>query len=115
MEERIRNLIGKHPLSRKVLLEFFSDEKEAEKTLNRMIADGEVALHRDKLYLPEQIGLKKARIVSVRNHFAFASLSDEEEDVYIDQTDLHGAFPDDVVYQFIFHNPISAVFMGEHG
>lgn len=31
MEERIRNLIGKHPLSRKVLLEFFSDEKEAEK------------------------------------------------------------------------------------
>ena len=23
--------------------------------------------------------------------------------------------PDDVVYQFIFHNPISAVFMGEHG
>lgn len=63
-----------------------------------MIAGGEVALHRDKLYLPEQIGLKKARIVSVRNHFAFASLSDEEEDVYIDQTDLHGAFPDDVVY-----------------
>lgn len=98
MEERIRNLIGKHPLSRKVLLEFFSDEKEAEKTLNRMIVGGEVALHRDKLYLPEQIGLKKARIVSVRNHFAFALLSDEEEDVYIDQTDLHGAFLDDVVY-----------------
>lgn len=23
--------------------------------------------------------------------------------------------PDDIVYQFIFHNPISAVFMGEHG
>ncbi len=109
MKDRIRNLIGKHPLSKKVLLEFFSDAKEAEKTLDDLIAAGEVAIHKNKLYLPEQIGLKKARIVSIKDHFAFASLSDEEEDVYIDRGDLHGAFLDDIVFLKI-HGSAGEVF-----
>ena len=42
MEERILNLLKKHALSRKVILEFFSSTFETNKALDNLISKGEV-------------------------------------------------------------------------
>ncbi len=97
MKQRILALLKKHSLSRKVILEFFSDEKEVNKTLDELIDEGEIVYHNHKFYLPNQLDLIKGKIVSIKDTYSFASI-EGEEDGYINNNSLNGAFIDDIVY-----------------
>ena len=98
MKERILNLLKKHPLSRKIILEFFSNENETNKTLSQLIEEGEIIFYNHKFYLPSQLNLKKAKIVAIKDRYSFASFFDQEDDAYINNQNLNGAFLDDIVY-----------------
>ena len=98
MEERIIKLIAKHPLPRKVILEFFSDDKETNSCLDKLVAQGKIVFINHKYYLPQQLDLVKAKIVAIKDKYSFASMEDKEEDAYINNRNLNGAFIDDVVY-----------------
>ena len=98
MKERILNLLKKHPLSRKIILEFFSNENETNKTLSQLIEEGEIIFYNHKFYLPSQLNLKKAKIVAIKDRYSFASFFDQEDDAYINNQNFNGAFLDDIVY-----------------
>ena len=97
MKKRILSLLKKHSLPRKVILEFFSDEKEVNKVLDELISEGEIVYHNHKFYLPSQLDLIKGKIVAIKDTYSFASI-EGEEDGYINNYNLNGAFIDDIVY-----------------
>lgn len=97
MEERILNLLKKHALSRKVILEFFSSTFETNKALDNLISKGEVVYYNHKFYLPYMLNLVKGKITSIKDRFSFASI-ENQEDGYISNYNLNGAFIDDEVY-----------------
>ena len=97
MKQRILSLLKKHSLPRKVILEFFSDEKEVNKVLDELISEGEIVYHNHKFYLPSQLDLIKGKIVAIKDTYSFASI-EGEEDGYINNYNLNGAFIDDIVY-----------------
>lgn len=96
-KERILALLKKHALSRKVILEFFSNEKEIEKNIKELINEGKIVFYNHKYYLPHQLRLVRGKIVSIKDKYSFANIS-EDEDVYINNKDLNGAFLDDEVF-----------------
>lgn len=97
LKERILNLLRKHSLSDKLLFEFFSSEEETKLALKELIEEGRIVKVRKEYYIPESLGLIKGTIVSIKENFSFAKISDEE-DVYIDNKNLNCAFVNDQVY-----------------
>ena len=97
LKERILNLLRKHSLSDKLLFEFFSSEEETKLALKELIEEGRIVKVRKECYIPESLGLIKGTIVSIKENFSFAKISDEE-DVYIDNKNLNCAFVNDQVY-----------------
>ena len=97
LKERILNLLRKHSLSDKLLFEFFSSEEETKLALKELIEEGRIVKVRKECYIPESLGLIKGTIVSIKENFSFAKISDEE-DVYIDNKNLNSAFVNDQVY-----------------
>ncbi|MCH5172113.1 MAG: ribonuclease R [Erysipelotrichales bacterium] len=66
--------------------------------LTMLEVDGDL-IKEDNTYLtPFNLGLIKARIVTVKHHFAFASFDNDDEDVLINEEQLHGAMLNDIVY-----------------
>lgn len=98
MKDRILALLKKHPLNRKVILEFFSDEKEVNKSLDELEKNGDLIFYNHRYYLPYQLNLIKGKIVAIKDRYSFASLENQEEDAYINNQNLNGAFIDDLVY-----------------
>lgn len=98
MKERILKLMRKQSLTRKVILEFFSDEKQTNQAIDELINEGEIVSYNHKLYLPDQLKLVKGKIVAIKDRYSFASIDGKEEDGYIDNHNLNGAFIDDIVY-----------------
>lgn len=66
--------------------------------INRLVEDGDLIKEDDTFLTPYNLGLIKAQIVSVKHHFAFASLADSEEEVMIEEKYLNHALLDDIVY-----------------
>ncbi len=66
--------------------------------INRLVEEGDLIKEDDTFLTPYNLGLIKAQIVSVKHHFAFASLADSEEEVMIEEKYLHHALLDDIVY-----------------
>lgn len=97
MKERIIELLKKHSLPLKVLLEFFGDTNETLETLGQLEDEGKIIKVRKNYYLPEQLNLVRGKIISVKDGFSFASIG-EEDDVYISNYNLNGAILDDEVY-----------------
>ena len=97
LKERILNLLRKHSLSDKLLFEFFSSEEETKLALKELVEEGRIVKVRKEYYIPESLGLIKGTIVSIKENFSFAKISDEE-DVYIDNKNLNCAFVNDQVY-----------------
>ena len=97
MEERIINLLKKHALSRKVILEFFSDDKLTNASLKSLEEQGKVVYYNHKYYLPYMLHLVKGKITSIKDTYSFASI-ENHEDGYISNSNLNGAFIDDEVY-----------------
>ena len=97
LKERILNLLRKHSLSDKLLFEFFSSEEETKLALKELVEEGRIVKVRKEYYIPESLGLIKGTIVSIKENFSFAKIS-EEEDVYIDNKNLNCAFVNDQVY-----------------
>ncbi len=97
MKERILELLKKHSLPLKVLLEFFGDNNETLEALGQLEDEGKIVKVRKNYYLPEQLNLVRGKIISVKEGFAFANIG-EEEDVYISSFNLNGAILDDEVY-----------------
>lgn len=98
MEERILQLLKKHALSRKVILEFFSDERETNRALDNLVSKGEIVFYNHKFYLPFMLRLVKGKITAIKDRYSFAIIEGQEEDGYISNTNLNGAFIDDEVY-----------------
>ena len=97
LKERIINLLRKHSLSDKLLFEFFSNENETKEAIKELVEEGRIVKVRKEYYIPEALGLIKGTIVSIKENFSFAKITDEE-DVYIDNKNLNSAFLNDVVY-----------------
>ena len=97
MEERILNLLKRHALSRKVILEFFSNDQLVNAALKSLEEKAQVVYLNHKFYLPSMLHLVKAKISSIKDTYSFASV-ENYEDVYIANTNLNGAFIDDEVY-----------------
>ena len=97
LKERIVNLLRKHSLSDKLLFEFFSSTQETKNAIKELLEEGRIIQVRKEYYIPESLGLIKGKIVSIKENFSFAKISDEE-DVYIDNRNLNSAFLNDEVY-----------------
>ena len=58
--------------------------------------NGLIVKLKDKMYLSKELNLIPARIVSIKERFAFAAVSEDEE-VFISINNLKNAFIDDLV------------------
>lgn len=96
-KDKILNMLVKHSLSEKLVYEFFSDAPETKDALKELIDEGKVVKVKKELYTPDALKLVKGKIVSIKNNYSFASIG-QEDDVYIDNKNLNGAFIDDEVY-----------------
>jgi ribosomal protein S1 len=90
MEERIINLLKKHALSRKVILEFFSDDKLTNASLKSLEEQGKVVYYNHKYYLPYMLHLVKGKITSIKDTYSFASI-ENQEDGYISNSNLNSS------------------------
>ena len=97
LKERNINLLRKHSLSDKLLFEFFSNENETKEAIKELVEEGRIVKVRKEYYIPEDLGLIKGTIVSIKENFSFAKIT-VEEDVYIDNKNLNSAFLNDEVY-----------------
>jgi ribonuclease R len=97
IKNRIINLLKKHSLSEKLIYEILSSSNEVKQSLGELIQNGEIVYYRKEYFLPDNLGLIKGKIISIKDKFSFAKI-DEETDVYIDNDDLNYALLDDEVY-----------------
>jgi ribonuclease R len=97
IEERIINLLKKHSSTRRLLLEFFGNSKETNDVIDKLLKEGTLVQDGKEIYLASTLKLVKGKIVSIKTKFSFASIG-EEDDVYIDNKNLNGAFIGDIVY-----------------
>lgn len=100
MHEKIINYIKDNPYCKMGDLCSIYDGRKNElmNIINNLIVEGDI-IEEDNTYLtPYNLGLIKARIVSVKHHYAFANIADTDEDVIIEEKYLHNALLDDVVY-----------------
>ena len=98
MESKIINFIKeKHP-TYQCIIDTFSDADEMDiiTTLGRLEKDGKIDKLKDAYYLTSELNMVSATIVSIKERFAFASVSEDEE-VYIAINNLKNAFLDDRV------------------
>lgn len=95
IEEQILSFLSKHPYTEKELMALVSNDISL--VLKKLVDKGLIIFYKRQYMLPNKINAIKGRIVSIKEHFAFASIGDEE-DVFIDENDLHGAFLDDIVF-----------------
>lgn len=65
--------------------------------LTMLETEGDLIKEDNTFLTPYNLGLIKGRIVSVKHHFAFVSIADDE-DVMIEEKHLHGAMLNDIVY-----------------
>lgn len=73
------------------------------KLMNMLEEEGEIVrTNKDLYHLPKSLDIYKGTIVSVKKHFAFASLNDFDEEIYIDKENLKDAiFKDEVLIQVL--------------
>ena len=83
MHEKIINYIKDNPYCKLGDLCSIYDGRKNElmNLINNLIVEGDI-IEEDNTYLtPYNLGLIKARIVSVKHHYAFANIADTDEDV----------------------------------
>ena len=98
MKRKMLDFILKNHPSYQDMREFFVDLNKAtfDGFLLEFEQDGLIVKLKDKMYLSKELNLIPARIVSIKERFAFAAVSEEEE-VFIAINNLKNAFIDDQV------------------
>lgn len=97
MEDRVLELIKSEHFTYDEIISFFGLEKSViNSVLFSLEKKGLIDKVKDRYYLTSELNLIPARIVSIKEKFAFASVS-EDEDVYIAIQNLKNAFLDDTV------------------
>ena len=98
MKRKMLDFILKNHPSYQDMREFFVDLNKAtfDSFLLEFEQDGLIVKLKDKMYLSKELNLIPARIVSIKERFAFAAVSEEEE-VFIAINNLKNAFIDDQV------------------
>lgn len=99
IEEMILNYINKNPYCRFSDLCTIYDGKRNDLVfaLNKLIADGDVIIEDGTYILPSFLGLIKGKVISVKSHYAFINV-DDENDVLVDEMNLMNALLGDIVY-----------------
>ena len=97
MEDKIKKyILKKHP-SYFQLLEYFEiDEEELQQLIFELESNGVILKVKDKYFLTTELGYVPATIASIKEKYAFATIS-EDNDVYIDILNLSNAFIGDTV------------------
>ena len=97
MEDKIKKyILKKHP-SYFQLLEYFEiDEEELQQLIFELESNGVILKVKDKYFLTTELGYVPATIASIKEKYAFATIS-EDNDVYIDILNLSDAFIGDTV------------------
>ena len=105
MVEKIINFIkSNHPDYDEIVSFFGIEKEEINAFLLHLEKEGLIDKLKNKYYLTSELNLVPATIVSIKEKFAFANVS-EDEDVYIDIRNLKNAFLDDrVLVKKISHN-----------
>ncbi len=96
MEERILDYLNKHPYTENELTVLLG--QNVHDILLSMLLKGLIIFYKRQYMLPSRLKAYKAKIISMKDNFAFAKFIDKEEDAYIDENNLHGAFLDDDVF-----------------
>lgn len=97
MQEKIKKyIIEKHPTYDEIV-EYFNVEKDLiNQELLSLEENGLIDKLKNRYYLTKELNLIPARIVSIKEKFAFAAVN-EDEDCYIAIQNLKNAFLDDLV------------------
>lgn len=100
MKQPLIEYLRTHLKARFVDLSMFLSMKNSElvELLNYLVEYGEIIFENDAYFLPETVGLLRAEIVSVKDHFAFAEINPNGDDLKINAVDLHGAMLGDIVF-----------------
>lgn len=97
MLEKIKDFIkSKHPNYDEIVNFFDIEKEEINAFLLYLEKEGIIDKLKSNYYLTSELNLIPAKIVSIKEKFAFANVS-EDEDVYIDIRNLKNAFLDDKV------------------
>jgi ribonuclease R len=93
------------PKTYEELLDIYKDQEQLDKALNELIKEGKVYISaRGKYCSCEKSNLFKAKIVRVKDNFAFATIEEKELDIYIAKEDLMNALINDTVLIFVEPN-----------
>lgn len=96
MEERILDFLNKHPYTENELNVLLG--QNVHDILLSMLLQGTILFYKRQYMLPSRLKAFKAKIISMKDNFAFAKFDDKEDDAYISDNNLHGAFLDDAVF-----------------
>ena len=97
IKEQILDMLKKHSLTEKLIFEIFSENEEVKNALQELVEEAKVVKVRREYCTPESLHLIKGKIVSIKERYSFATIY-QEEDVYIDNSNLNSAFKGDEVF-----------------
>ncbi len=100
MKEKLIKFVQDNPYCTigNICANFDMHKKDLMLLLTMLEVEGDLIKEDNTYITPYNLGLIKARIVTVKHHFAFASFDNDEDDVLIDEKYLHGAMLNDIVY-----------------
>ncbi|MCF0117859.1 MAG: ribonuclease R [Bacilli bacterium] len=100
MKEQIIKYIENHPFCTigQICGSYDGKKRDLMEMLNHLVEEGDVCFENGEYVLPEVLGVAKATIVSVKDHFAFANICETDEDVHINDYDMNSALLGDIVY-----------------
>ncbi|HHU29015.1 TPA: ribonuclease R [bacterium] len=90
------------PLTYEELLHIYKDKIRLDEALDELINDGKVFITTNYKYQScKRAHLYKAQVVRVKDHFAFATILEDDTDIYIAKEDLMGALINDMVLIYV--------------
>ncbi|MGM9858337.1 MAG: ribonuclease R [Bacilli bacterium] len=105
MKEKILNFISDNPYCKigDLCSQYDGKKKDLMELLKALEDEGDIIKEDDGFVLPSSLGLLKATIISVKKHFAFALIDNEEDDIRIEEAYMGNAFLGDTVYLRYMH------------
>lgn len=105
MKELLLNQIEEknyRPKTYEELLDIYKDKSRLDEALHELIKDGKIFITTNYKYQScKKANLYKAKIVRVKEKFAFATIIEDEIDIYIGKEDLMGALINDFVLIYV--------------
>ena len=99
MEKEIVRLLKQHSRSFKNLKDLFNvTSNQLNDLLLKMLEEGLIVSKKQEYFIPEDLGLKRAKITKIKDRFSLALIEGEEEEVIIENRNLNSALKDDEVF-----------------